>query len=331
MGNSKLMPKTINQHLDSVYPALAMMAGMQLEIFTAINNQRMTAAQVAKILEVKETKLRPLLYALVVAGLLEVDESLFFNTEESAEFLVRGKPRYIGGLHSTYSDLWASTMRTADSIRAGEPKAKHDFSAMTQSELRSFVRGLDAGAAASARRLMKEYDMNQFNRLLDAGGGSGGVAIALARFCPNLSATVAELPNVAPITRECIADNDISDRVGVTECDLIESSPEGAYDAIVMRSVLQVLGADDAQSVVSNCVQTLRRGGEFFVIGRMLDDSRVSPQEAVAVNVMFLNVYEEGQAYTESEYRSWLEAAGLAENERIALAGGYSIMRGVKH
>ena len=95
--------------------------------------------------------------------------------------------------------------------------------------------------------------------------------------------------------------------------------------------MLQVLGADDAQSVVSNCVQTLRRGGEFFVIGRMLDDSRVSPQEAVAVNVMFLNVYEEGQAYTESEYRSWLEAAGLAENERIALAGGYSIMRGVKH
>ena len=140
MGNSKLMPKTINQHLDSVYPALAMMAGMQLEIFTAINNQRMPAAQVAKILEVKETQLRPLLYALVVAGLLEVDESLFFNTEESAEFLVRGKPRYIGGLHSTYSDLWASTMRTADSIRAGEPKAKHDFSAMTQSELRSFVR-----------------------------------------------------------------------------------------------------------------------------------------------------------------------------------------------
>ena len=222
-------------------------------------------------------------------------------------------------------------MRTADSIRAGEPKAKHDFSAMTQSELRSFVRGLDAGAAASARRLMKEYDMNQFNRLLDAGGGSGGVAIALARLCPNLSATVAELPNVAPITRECIADNDISDRVGVTECDLIESSPEGAYDAIVIRSVLQGRGADDAQAVVSNCVQTLRRGGEFFVIGRMLDDSRVSPQEAVAVNVMFLNVYEEGQAYTESEYRSWLEAAGLGENERIALAGGYSIMRGVKH
>ncbi len=330
MGNSKLMPKTINKHLDSVYPALAMMAGMQLEIFTAINDQRMTASEVAKILKVQETRLRPLLYALVVGGLLAVDEGLFFNTDESAEFLVRGKPRYIGGLHSTYSDLWASTMHTADSIRTGEPKAKHDFSAMTPSELRSFVRGLDAGAAASARRLVKEYGMKQFNTLLDAGGGSGGLAIALAGLCPNLMATVAELPNVAPITRECIADNDVSERVGVTECDLSASPPEGTYDAIVMRSVLQVLGDDDAKAVVSNCAQALRHGGEFFVIGRMLDDSRVSPKEAVAVNVMFINVYEDGQAYTESEYRSWLQDAGLVENERVVLAGGYSIMRGVK-
>ena len=62
----------------------------------------------------------------------------------------------------------------------------------------------------------------------------------------------------------------------------------------------------------------------------MLDDSRLAPLDAVAVNVMFLNVYDDGQAYTESEYRAWFEAVGLGGNRRKRLAGGYSIMHGVK-
>ena len=45
---------------------------------------------------------------------------------------------------------------------------------------------------------------------------------------------------------------------------------------------------------------------------------------------MFLNVYDNGQAYTESEYRGWFEATGLEEIERIPVAGGYSILRGIK-
>lgn len=329
-SQSKLMPEIINQHLANVYPSLAMMAGMQLEVFTAIGEESKDLDSIAGILEVKPAKLRPLLYALVTAELLLVDGSNFENNQEAKEFLIKGKPRYIGGMHSAYSDLWASTMHTAESIRTGHPQAEHDFGNMSQDELRAFVRGLDAGASATARRLQKEFDMERFENILDAGGGSGGLAIALLRLCPNVKLTVADLPNVVEVTRECVQEANLSERLAVKEYDLVNQKVQGAYGAIIMRSVLQVLGPEQAEAALRNAVNGLKLNGEFFMIGRVLDDSRLTPVDSVAVNVMFLNVYQEGQAYTESEYREFFALAGLGNVSRTLLSGGYSIIRGTK-
>ncbi len=325
-----IKPDTINTHINNVYPALAMLAGMQLEVFTAIGEERLGYEQVAERMALAPARLRPLLYALVTAGLLTVEQELFCNTPEAREFLVKGQPRYLGGAHEAYSDLWSATMHTAASIRSGRPQAKHDFSQMSPEALRAFVRGLDAGAGATARRLHKEFDFSRFSSALDAGGGSGGLAMALVKLCPGLKGAVAELANVAPITRECVAEAGMERQVEVIDADLIAAPPAGQYDAVILRSVLQVLSAEHAAAALRHAATTLRPGGECFVVGRMLDDSRLSPLDAVAVNVMFLNVYDDGQAYTESEYRDWFEKAGLTGNQRRPLAGGYSIMHGIK-
>ena len=326
----RLQPDTINAHLANVYPALAMLAGMQLEVFTPLADGPRRVDALAAELNVAPDKLRPLLYALVTAGLLSVDGEMFANTAESMAFLVRGTPRYLGGTAEAYADLWSATLHTAQSIRTGIPQARHDFARMSADELRAFIRGIDAGAGATARRLHKDYALDSRRHLLDAGGGAGGLALALCGLCPGLQATVAELPSVATITRECVAEAAADARVQVIEADLIAGPPAGRYDLATLRAVLQVLSAREAQRVVTHVAAALEPGGELFVIGRMLDDSRLSPPEAVAVNVMFLNVYEHGQAYTEREYRAWFSDAGLQQITRQALAGGYSILRGVK-
>lgn len=330
MSNPAVRPDTINAHIANVYPALAMLAGMQLDVFTPLAGGPLPAPVLAARLAVDAAKLRPLLYALVTAGLLTVDGENFANTPEAQAFLVKGEPRYLGGSASAYADLWSATLHTADSIRSGTPQVRHDFSRMTHAELTAFIRGIDAGAGATARRLHKDYDLQPYRRLLDAGGGAGGLAMALCRLCPALMATVAELPNVAVITRECVAEAGLAARVEVIEADLVNAPPTGRYNLIALRSVLQVLSPQQAEAVVRHVVVALQPGGRLFVIGRMLDDSRLAPLDAVAVNVMFLNVYDHGQAYTESEYRQWLTAAGLRNLVRQPLAGGYSIMTGTR-
>lgn len=324
-----LRPDTFNRHLGNVYPALAMLAGMQLEVFTPLADGPLTVDELAAHLGVRAVKLRPLMYALVVAGMVTVDGERFANTAESQAFLVKGSPRYLGGTHGAYADLWSATLHTAASIRSGVPQARHDFARMPYPELKDFMRGLDAGAGATARRLHKDFALDH-GRVLDAGGGAGGLAVALCALAPALTATVAELANVTPVTRECVAEAGMTERVTVLETDLVAGSPPGVYDAVIMRALLQVMSAADAAATVRHGVAALAPGGRLFVVGRTLDDSRLSPLDAVAANVMFLNIYDDGQAYTESEYRGWLADAGLVDIERHELAGGYSIVVGRK-
>ncbi len=67
----------------AVSPAYALLAGCQLDLFTALANGPATVEEVADRLGVGEAKLRPLLYAFVPAGLLTVDDGHFANTAEA--------------------------------------------------------------------------------------------------------------------------------------------------------------------------------------------------------------------------------------------------------
>ena len=93
-----MTPKTIQDLINGVYPGLAMLAGMQLDVFTPLHHQPMTAEELAHALDVGPTKLRPLLDNLVVAGLLTQDEGRYANTATAGQFLVRGQPDYRGAL-----------------------------------------------------------------------------------------------------------------------------------------------------------------------------------------------------------------------------------------
>jgi hypothetical protein len=84
-------PTTIVRHAYAVYPPMAMLAGMQLDVFTPLKDGPMTATALANALDVRPEKLRPLLYALVHAELLlKFEGDRFANTPEADAYLVRG-------------------------------------------------------------------------------------------------------------------------------------------------------------------------------------------------------------------------------------------------
>ena len=58
----------------------------------------------------------------------------------------------------------------------------------------------------------------------------------------------------------------------------------------------------------------------------ILDDSRVTLREAAVFKIVFLGVSKDGQAYTEGEYRSFLEQAGLVDISREIGADGDSLI-----
>ena len=160
---------------------------------------------------------------------------------------------------------------------------------------------------------------------------AGGLAIGATRVCPQLRATVIDLPTVAPIARRFVEEAGVADRVRVVAADIVRESFEETFDVAVLKAVLQVFSADEARRVLQNVSAALTPGGVVYILGSgILDNSRVSPPEAVLFNLVFLNFYDEGQAYTEQEYRDWATDAGLEGFERAVLPDGSSILHARK-
>jgi SAM-dependent methyltransferase len=316
MENSGSRLDTVNKLRFAADAAFAMLAGMQLDLFTPLKDGPMTSEQIAAALGVGPARLRLLLYCLVAAGLLTEKDGRFSNTPEANQILVKGAPSYMGNRHAAIAMRWTAALKTAESIRAGAPQAKLDFSHSPQEEVETFLRNINANTVPAARALLDRYDFSSTKTLVDVGSGGGGLAITITKACPHIKATAIDLPQVAPIAQMIVLEEGATDRVNVIAADVVSGPLPGSYDVAVARGLLQVLSPQDARLAVKHIAAALNPGGKIYIIGQILDDSRISPPEAVGFNLAFINAYDAGESYTEKEHREWLSKAGFIDIER---------------
>ena len=67
-----------------------------------------------------------------------------------------------------------------------------------------------------------------------------------------------------------------------------------------------------------------------LILGMLTDDTRLSPSAAVGMNLVFMNMFDNGQAYTETEYRSWLANAEFIKISRKPHLMGYDLITAEK-
>jgi hypothetical protein len=328
-----LQPVEIGKIRARLSDFFALLAGMDLDLFTPLDNGPLTATELASVLAVDAGKLSLLLYVLVVAGLLTVEDGRFANTAEAAHFLVRGKPAYIGGAHTIWREFAEARLKTAESVRTGVPQAQHNYAAMSAEELYTTLGGLHSMGLGAGRQLAARDDFGTCQTLLDAGGGSGGWSFGLVERWPQLHVTIADLPNVVPIAARFIAEAGLGERIDTVAVDLVREAAPGQYDGAVLANLIQVLSATKARNVLQHVAESLRPGGTIYLIHQVLDESRVTPVDAVQTNLIFLNWYDGGQAYTEGEYREWLTDAGFVDITRekiLAPLGEIDLIRARK-
>lgn len=324
----KEKPASIDGLRASVEPALALLAGMQLGVFTALGERELSAEKVAMQIGCDAGRLSRLLYALAHAGLLEVTDGRFRNGAEAAEVLVAGKPGFVGGAHEVIAKVWSANLNTAESIRTGKPVAEHDFSTAKPEDTAAFLRGLATGGLAFGRVLAGMLDLSRAASVIDIGGGAGTVLAGLRERWPHLKATLLELPEVLVHAGPILAEHGAG-KVALEEGDILRAPARHKHDLAILRAVIQVLSPADAERAIRHTAQSLNPGGEAIIGGwGILDDDRLGPRSGVFVNLTFLNFYRDGEAYTESQYRGWMEAAGFTGIERGSMPDGTGMFRG---
>jgi 3-hydroxy-5-methyl-1-naphthoate 3-O-methyltransferase len=319
----RLRPETVERLAMAVYPSFAMLAGMELDVFTTVKDGPLTAEQVAAALGIDPATVKPLLYALVATGLLSVDGDLFANGPEAHHFLVRGQPEYIGMRHQTFRRRWQTVLGAAESIRSGVAQRPRVYAEMSPEERDAYYLGLHTEALAAGRDLAARQEFARYRRLVDVGGGSGGVAIAFAQAWPHLSTTIVDLPATIPIAQRNADEAGLGDQVGVLAADIVKDALSGSYDVAILRGVLVVLAPEQARRVLRHVHHALLPGGAIYVVGWILDDSRVSPPDLATYNLQFATVLDHGGVYTEGEMRTWLAEAGFQDTMRVRSSGAY--------
>jgi SAM-dependent methyltransferase len=314
MSGQTPKPDIFYQIKNQTWAAAAMLAGMELDLFSPLGSGPLTAQKLAAKLQVNGEKLSPLLYALVIAGLLTEQDGVFSNTAETDAYMVRGKPGFLGDTYKIWSRNLQASLKTAETIQTGLAQAKYDWKNMPKEELKSLHEGMASGSDEYAEWLSSTFDFSQCRSFLDAGGGSGAVAIEMTKIHPQMKATVVDLPEVTPITEEFVLEAGAADKVNVLSADLAADPIPGEYDAALLGAVIQTISAEEARKVIRNIGSVMKSGGWLYITGSgILEDSRLSPRTAVDMNLVFINVYDHGQSFTEAEHREWLGEAGFDE------------------
>lgn len=327
MTQNRPKPETIMKYMGGIAPAYAMMAGMQLDIFTTLKDEAKTVEEVADAIDVRADKLIILLRALVAADLLIYDNGKFANTDESGFYLINDGQSSIGARHPFIAFLWDAMPRTAQTIRKGEPQAHHDWHMKDiPPEMDRVNHAYHLSGLSSAQGFLAEIDLSAYKHIADIGGGTGALAIGLTDALPALHVTIVDLPASIASAENYIQSLPQKDRIHLKEHDMLQAPLDGAYEAAILMAFTQVLSKEQNQLALSHTFEALAPGGMIYIDAAILDNDGITPVGTALFNIVFLNLYEGGQAYTESEYHTWLSDAGFVDIKRHRTEDASSIM-----
>ncbi len=146
--------------------------------------------------------------------------------------------------------------------------------------------------------------------LLDVGGGTGLYAIACLQRFPRLRAVVWDRPEVLKIAAEMAERYGVADRLECRPGDMFADPVPTGCDAVLLSNVLHDWDVPQCQELIARCAAALPTGGQLLVHDVFLNDALDGPL-AIALYSAALFGMTEGRAYSEAEYRAWLQAAGL--------------------
>jgi SAM-dependent methyltransferase len=293
------------------WESAALMAAVELEVFTAVAHGQDTIAAVAQTVGISERNAERLLTALTAMTLLTREGERFANAPDVQRFLVKDGERYAGPWILFTKPRWTAFGELSERLRRREENTLGQYTEFTVDDARRYHAATYSIGMGAARLFSRSVDLAGRRLMLDLGGGSGAYSIVATKTFPSLKAIVLDLPPVAVVAKEYIAANDAADRVSAMAGDFTTSDFPHGVDVVVMASNLPQYEPALIRLVVGKAFAALVPGGEMHLIGETLHDDRRGPLSAALWGLNEAVQGSTGVAHTEGEVRSYLRDAGF--------------------
>ncbi|MGH3754840.1 MAG: methyltransferase [Pseudonocardiaceae bacterium] len=329
----KLDPSLIMQIGMGFWPSKTLLSAVELGLFTTLGSGELTGPAIAERLELRSRAVYDFLDGLVALHLLERDgqgeAARYRNTAETALFLDRNSPGYIGGIlemaNARSYGYWGGL---TEALRTGRPQneSKHAGHSMfaelyrDPARLEQFMRAMAGFSMGSFHALAGGFDFARYQTVCDVGGATGQLSIILAQYHPHLRCISFDLPVVEPIATRTIEQANLSDRVRAVAGDFF-ADPLPQADVIMMGGILHNWNLERKLQLITAAFEALPPGGAFIVIENLIDDDRRENVYGLMLSLHMLIEFGDGFDYTGADFRGWCTDVGFQSVEVLALGG----------
>jgi hypothetical protein len=310
-----------------------LLSAVELGLFTKLGSASMTGRELQEELGLS-TRANPDFFdTLVALRFLDRDgdgsDARYRNTQETAVFLDRNNPGYIGGiLEMANARLYRFWGDLTEALKTGRPQneIKHTGAPVFQElyrqpeRLEQFMDAMSGLSAANFAAFAEKFDFSRYRTLCDVGGATGQLSMIVAARHPHLRCISTDMPAVTAIAERNITASGLADRVSARSVDFF-SEPLPSADVITMGMVLHDWNLENKMRLIQAVYDALPAGGAFVVIENLIDDARRENVFGLLMSLNMLIEFGDAFDFTAADFFRWCREVGFRDTEVIPLTG----------
>jgi 2-polyprenyl-3-methyl-5-hydroxy-6-metoxy-1,4-benzoquinol methylase len=296
--------------------AAALKTAIELDLFTAMGEGNQTVPALANQCQASQRGVRILCDVLVLIGFLTKSKNAYALTQDSAMFLDRRSPSYIGGAarfltlhrHRQAHDLLTEAVRKGGTALSEEGSLKPENPDWVE-----FARGMAPTTRVPAESIAELLNARAAQpwRVLDIAASHGLFGITLAQHNPNADITAVDWPNVLEVAKENARQAGVGSRYHLRPGSALEMDFGGGFDVVLITNFLHHFDLQTNEALLRKFHAALLPGGRAVILEFVPDEERISPPAAAKFSLTMLATTPSGDAYTFSEYERILRSAGF--------------------
>lgn len=337
MAIGRLTPAKIMQLGAGFMGSKTLLSAIELGLFTELAKGPQTLEALTARLQLHARSAHDFFDALVALGMLKRTGTRYANTLETALFLDRNKPSYMGGiLEMANARLYPFWGTLTDGLRTGQPqnevKTGGDFFGTLYADpqrLEGFLRAMTGLSIGSAQIIAKKFPWKKYKTFVDVGCAQGGVAVEIALAHKHLTGGGMDLPVVQPVFDAYARARGVAQRLRFHPGNFFKDSLP-TCDVIIMGHILHDWNLDEKRLLLRKAYEALSPKGAIIVHEALIDDARKQNAFGLLMSLNMLIETPGGFDFTGADCRKWMKEAGFKRTQVARLAGPDGMVVGFK-
>jgi cyclopropane fatty-acyl-phospholipid synthase-like methyltransferase len=251
-------------------------------------------------------------------------DSAYALTQDSAVFLNRHSPAYIGSI-SHFLGNPALTQRfhgLADIVRKGGTLEGEGTIEPNNPIWIDFAQSMAALMANPAQKIAEIVGASSGAKwkVLDIAASHGSFGIEIAKRNPNAHIVALDWEAVVAIARENAHKAGLASRYSTIAGSAFEQDLGSGYDLILITNFLHHFDEFTIATFLRRIFAALAPGGRAATLEFVPNDDRISPPTPASFSMIMLASTPQGDAYTFSELETMFRNAGFSRSELHSIA-----------